>query len=183
MNKYLPILITLIIIIAGCSPTPKELTQAEIEQERQAIVNTVKQFNSAVEEENFAKIVPTLAEEVIFFGTDSTEIIKTFADFKSKMMAQWERYDKLEYGDMTNVSIQMDKNATFASIIFGIPVDIYKSDNHVHLFLRVMRTLKKENDKWVIVSGVVGEVRSGDTLKKLNAKKEETEVSGEEAEE
>ena len=175
MSKYVPIILIMIIMIAGCSPTPKELTQAEIEKEKQAIINTVKQFNTAVEEENFAKIVPTLAEEVIFFGTDSAEVIKTFADFKSKMMAQWERYDNLEYGAMNDVSIQMDKNATFASFIFGIPVDISKDGNNVHMFLRVMRALKKENNKWVIVSGVVGEVKSGDTLKKLNAQEKEAE--------
>lgn len=173
MKRFL-LLFSLIVslIIVSCCPEPKELTEDEVNMEKQAVINVVKAYNKAVEEKNFSKIVPTLAGEVIFFGTDSSEVIKTFADFKKQMMAQWNEYDNLIYGELADVSIQMDKNASFASIIFGLPVTITKGENTIELYLRVARTLKKEKEVWVIVSGIVGAARPDNTLKQLDVQSE-----------
>ncbi|MFC2130643.1 nuclear transport factor 2 family protein [Bacteroidota bacterium] len=148
----------LIIFIVSCTPQKEELTIEEIEKEKQAIIQVMKDYNVAAESKNFSHMIETLAGEVIFFGTDSSEVIKTFADYKKKMIAQWEAFDKMKYGEMYDVSIQMDDNATLASIIFGTPLDITIGDETANLFIRIARTLKKEKGKWVIVSGIVGHV-------------------------
>ena len=59
---------------------------------------------------------------------------------------------------------------TFASIIFGVPCWIIKGDIKQHLYLRVARTLKKQQGRWVIISGIVGVTRPDDTLKDFQEK-------------
>lgn len=155
------------ILIFSCCPEPKELTLEELDKEKAAIVNVIKENDRAMEQKSFAAIIPTLASEVIFFGTDSSEVIKTFAEYKEAIQAQWNRYDKTEYGDLSDVSIQMDKAATLATIIYGIHVTLTKGTDSQKMYLRVSRTLKKEQGKWVIVSGIVGAVRP-DEKKSVN---------------
>lgn len=149
----------LVLGFAACCPEPEVMTDDQIEAEKQQVVNVIKAYNKAMEEENFHDLVETLGNEVIFFGTDSSEIINTFSEFKKKIKEQWDYYQGTKYGEMTNVSIQMDKNATIASVIFGMPVDLTVNGQSEHLYLRVSRTLKKEQEKWVIVSGIVGAAR------------------------
>lgn len=152
MKRYL-LYLFLFIFILSCAP---EKNSIDFNKEKAAIVQVMKDYNKASEDKNFSAIVNTLASEVIFFGTDSAEIIKTFPEFKQKMLQQWESFDNMKYGDMVDVSIQMDPNAKLATIIFGVPLEITIGLHKTHLFLRVARTLKKEKDKWVIVSGIVG---------------------------
>lgn len=173
MRRFLlPFYLISSFLFISCCPEPKELTEDEIKFEKDAVINVIKAYNRASEEKNFSKMVPTLAGEVIFFGTDSSEVIKTFADFKKQMMTQWNQYDNMSYGELIDVSIQMDKNASFASIIFGVHVVITKGEKTQHLYLRNARTLKKEKEQWVIVSGIVGAARSDDTLKELEGNSE-----------
>lgn len=163
MKIFLPAILILI-LLSSCCPEPKELTADEMKKEQEAVVNVNRAYNKASEEKNFSSMVETLAGEVIFFGTDSAEVIRTFSDFKKQMLKQWEYYEKMQYGDLTDVSIQMDQNATFASIIFGVPVDLTRMGKLERHFLRVSRTLKKEKGKWVIVSGIVSIARSPDIV-------------------
>ncbi len=167
----------------GCGGGPEEkvLTIKDIEREKAAIVDVIKAYDKAAEEKNFSKMVETLASNVIFFGTDSSEVIKTFADYRKKMLEQWKEFDSMKYGEPQDVSIQMDDNATWASIIFGVPFQVKIGDDSANLFLRVQRTLKKEKGKWVIVSGIVGFVnpRHALALERLILKKEN---AGEESE-
>lgn len=163
-RSLLPLILIIPFLFAGCYPEKKELTQDEINKEKEAIEQVIRDYQQAQEEKNFSKMVPSLAGEVVFFGTDSSEVFKTFAEYKQAMNKQWERYDNTDYGEISEVSIQMDKNATFASIIYGVPCDIYKDGESQHLYLRIMRTLKKENEKWVIVGGIVSAVRPDDSF-------------------
>lgn len=157
MKKNLFLLLISIIIIS-CGPEKEELTSADYEKEKQEIIKVMEQYTHAVENKNFSELIETLATEVIFFGTDSSEVIRTFPDFKMKMEEQWKTFDKMDYGDMYDISIQMDDRATWASIIYGSPLTITLNGNSVKLFVRIARTLKKEKDRWVIVSGIVGNV-------------------------
>ncbi len=167
MKKILLPLSILLFALASCCPEPKDMTKDQIDAEKEAIIKVVKDYNKASEEKNFSAMVDILASEVIFFGTDSSEIIRSFGEFKRQMLEQWERYDKMDYGDLVDVSIQMDKKATFASIIYGSSCKITKDNTEKLIFLRTQRTLVKEKDKWVIISGIVGAVQTGDLLTDL----------------
>lgn len=158
VKLILPFIIILISI--GCCPEPKLMSPDEIAKEESAIKAVCESYNKASEEKNWQALVETLASEVIFFGTDSSEIIKNFADFKVAMQKQWQLYDKTKYGSLDDVSIQMDNTASWASIIYGVSVYITMNNITKPFFLRVARTMKKEHEKWVILSGIVG-VTSG----------------------
>ena len=87
MKKYLLFLLIYLLFI-GCKPEQKFLTPEQINEEKQQVMDVIKRYNTASEEKNFSAMVETLADEVIFFGTDSSEIIRTFADFKKTMKKQ-----------------------------------------------------------------------------------------------
>lgn len=157
-------LFCLLIILVGCGPEQDDLTAQDYENEKKAIIQVMRDYNKAAEEKNFSAMIETLAGEVIFFGTDSAEVIKTFPDFKDKMNEQWKSFDNMKYGELYDISIQMDDKATLASIIFGSPLEITIGDKKANLFIRVARTLKKEKGKWVIVSGIVGNADANQAL-------------------
>lgn len=165
MLKYL-LFITLSLMIFSCGPRPDDLTTAEIAKEKEEIIATIKAFNKAMEQERFEGLVPHLSEDVIFFGTDSSEIIRSLSDFKKAITEQFNAVESLSYGEMSDISIQMDKRGTLASIIFGVPTT-YKmvgAPTPESYYFRVNRTLKKEGGKWVIVSGIVSIARTGRPL-------------------
>lgn len=161
MKSFL-LLITAFIIISGCKTEPEFLPADQIEKEKAAVIKVCNDYNKASEAKSWSAMVETLAEEVKFFGTDSSEVIKTFPEFKKKMLEQWQQYDKMIYGEMVDVEVLMDRQGTIASIFFGVPVYLQHGNDSIHYFLRGARTLKKDKEKnrWFIVSGLVGIVRS-----------------------
>ncbi len=155
MKKLLTLFIVAIVAFTGCDNEKKYLTLDEIKQEESAIVKTLVANNKASEDENFAELLKTLADSVVFFGSDQGEIIKTFADYKDAIQKQWAEYDYTKYGEITDLFIAMDENATLASVIYGVPFHAKSGDIKEDLFFRISRTLRKQNDKWVIVSGII----------------------------
>lgn len=179
MKYILPILTVLILL--SCQPQPNYLTQEQIELEKQKVKETIEAYHKASEDKDFGAIVETLADEVIFFGSDSSEVIKSFADFKRLINEQWEVYDKTEYGEISDLYIQMDNQATLASVIYGVPLKVTRNDIVNEYFLRVSRTLKKKEDNWYIVSGVVGIVRTQEEVQEAYNKEEESTENDSEA--
>jgi ketosteroid isomerase-like protein len=155
MKGLIPLL-AIMLIISACTETITPLTQQEIAREKEQIIKTIKDFNKAFEQKDFSGILPTLSDDVIFFGTDSAEVINSLTDFKKKITDQFNAVSKLNYGELTDVSVQIDKYGTFATIIYGLPATVEQEGKIQHLYLRASRTLKKEDDKWLIVSGIIG---------------------------
>lgn len=147
-----------ILFLFGCGPDkPKIYTPEQIKQEKESILNLMKLYNKASEEKSWLTLVGTLSKDIVFFGTDSSETINTITEFQRQMNKQWSTYKTMKYGEVRDVSIHMDQEANWASVIFGVPVDIqFTEDSSIHYFFRIARTLKKEDNKWVIVSGIAG---------------------------
>ncbi len=145
-----------IILLSSCKPEQEFLSPEQILKEKEAVQNVVKAYNDASEERNFSKIVETLAEEVKFFGTDSAEIITTFPQFQEAIKKQWDEYERINYGHMQDIFIDMDPNGQIATIMYGMPVDLFKNGDHRHVYVRVQRTLKKQKGTWLIYSGIMG---------------------------
>lgn len=163
MKTYLLILISIILLLnSSCGPQkPQPLSAEQVNKEKEAIIEVIKKFNEAYQTKNFSPIIDLLSKDVIFFGTDSAEVIKSLAEFQEELQKQWKVYDSIIFGNIVDMSIIMDNNASFASVIYGIPCDLISGDKQEHLFLRYARTLKKENNRWVIVSGIVGATTKG----------------------
>jgi len=166
----------LIPVLIGCQSEPKALTVDEINKEKQAIVQVIENYNRASERKNFAELVNTLADSVTFFGTDEGEVITTFADFKKAIEDQWNEYDYTKYSPLTDVYIVMDKNATLASVLFGVTFEGRRAGITENLFIRAARTLKKQDGKWVIVSGLLSVPRPKVVTTPIDTTKVNTEV-------
>ena len=119
----------------------------------------IKAYNKASQEKDFAGILPTLADNVVFFGTDSAEVIKNLNEFKAKITEQFNEVDEMRIGEMTDVSVIIDPYGNFASVIYGMPLTVVIDNVMEKMFVRVARTLKKEDGRWVIVSGIIGVAR------------------------
>lgn len=155
MKKLFYLLFILTLTLPSCQTEQKYLTVEEIKKEEAVILKVLVAYNKASEDKNFAELLKTLADSVVFFGSDQGEVIKTFADYKEAIQKQWEEYEYTKYGDITDLFIAMDSRATLASVIYGVPLQAkLKNGLNEDVFLRVSRTLRKQNDKWVIVSGI-----------------------------
>lgn len=173
MRNFLLLIIAAVMLFPACQSEPKSLSKEQMEKEKVKVIDVIKAYNTASEKKNFGDMVETLAGEVTFFGTDSGEVIHSFDQFKETMLAQWKEYDMTRYGEISDMFIEIDPNANFASVIYGIPLYTKKGDVEENVYLRVARTLRKEKDKWVIVSGIVSIARTRnyenptDTLSKV----------------
>ncbi|NLO19024.1 MAG: nuclear transport factor 2 family protein [Ignavibacteria bacterium] len=158
MKKLLLILLS--ILLYSCAEEKgKTLTFDQLEKEKEAIKSVITTYNQAIQSRNFSPIVELLSKDVIFFGSDSTETIKSIVDFKLAVEEEWSMYEKVDYGEMQDFSIFMDDAATIASVIYGLPATYYMDGVTQKVFLRYARTLKKESRKWLIISGIVGITR------------------------
>jgi len=172
MKKFL-ILLFFTVLLFGCSEDKgKTLSYDQLEKEKEAIKNVITSYNDAFHNKNFSPIVDLMSKDVIFFSSDSTEIIKSIVDYKGAIEAEWAMYDRVDYGDILDFSIFVDDRATIASVIYGLPATYHYNGSTQKVFLRYARTLKKESGKWVIISGIVGVSRpnteiliKGETIK------------------
>ena len=147
---------SLVFLVSCVQNRSDELTTEQIAKEKAKVLEVMKAYNLAYQKEKFSEIIETLSEDVVFFGTDSTEVIRSLSDFKKMIQAQWEKYD-IKYGEMVDTWILMDNYGTLASMVFGVPAHVKMPDGtEQDVFFRISRTLKKQNQKWVIASGIVG---------------------------
>lgn len=134
----------------------EDLTVEQIAKEKTKVIDVIKAYNLAYQNEKFSEIIETLSEDVVFFGTDSVEVIRSLSEFKKLIQDQWNRVD-IKYGEMVDTWVLMDKQGSFASVVFGVPAIVkYVSGGEQKVFFRIARTLKKQDHKWVIASGIVG---------------------------
>lgn len=156
--KNFVLLIASVVLLISCSGRDnQELNSQQLEAEKAKVMETIKDYNTAYQNKSFANIIELLSEDVMFFGTDSSEVIRSLNEFKTMIQEQWKHYD-IKYGDISDPLVIIDDKATVASVVFGIPGTI-KTQNTAEqqeVFFRIARTLKKQSGKWVIASGIVG---------------------------
>ncbi len=148
MKKFL----LLLLLVSGflfVSYGPGEHQGVPIEvklKEEQAVWDVIEKYNNAYANKDFAGLVDYMSQDVVFFGTDSAEVIKSLAEYKEAMEKQWEQYDSMVFGKIEESEkfLQMDRNATLASVLFGAPLFLTVDGVENRVFVRVHRTLKKE---------------------------------------
>jgi len=160
MKKFFLLLIALIVLVSACKEEKVALSPERVKIEKGKVLEIIKAFHSAYEKKDFGAMIPTLAGEVVFFGTDSGEVITTFSDYKKKMLEQWQEYEVMKYGEPYDVFIEMDPYGNYASIIYGVQLYVKKGNYENNYQIRAARTLRREKDNWVIVSGIVSIPRS-----------------------
>ena len=154
MKRFLLFIIPLLTILSCMQKQEQE--PIDYDQEKKDVLSVIEAYHHAAEDESFMKIEETLADEVIFFGTDSSEVIKSRNDFKTTMQEQWKSY-QVNYGPVVDQIIEMDNKAKIATVLYGISMEVFINDTtSFKLFTRNAKVLKKENKQWKISHGVVG---------------------------
>jgi hypothetical protein len=81
-----------IIGVTGCgdksSVSEVLLTDQEKQNEKKRIIELINTYNQGANERNWQKMVSTLANEIMFFGTDSGEVSSNFNEFKNTIQGQ-----------------------------------------------------------------------------------------------
>ena len=148
------------LVFSSCGPEKvKILTKEQVKEEEKGITDVIKAYINALQNKNFNPIVNLLSKEVTFYGTDQNEVIRNYDQFKAALDRQWKEWD-IKYGEMTDISIQIDGAATLGTVIYGIPINFKKlsTGETTESFLRYAFVLRKEKQNWQIVSGFVGMV-------------------------
>jgi len=166
MKNLLLLSIIFIFFLSSCEQKKKYLTPQELEAEKEKIKLVIQNFNQASEDEDFGKMVEYLSDEVTFFGTDSSEIIKTFAEYKKAIDQQWQIYDRIHYSDLNDVTVFIDREGSLATIFYGSSASVLKQGITKEYYLRGARILEKKDDKWLIVGGLTGIVRSSNEVER-----------------
>lgn len=147
--------ITLLSLTACMKNRTEDLNIEQVAKEKAKVLEVIKYYNTASNDKSFSRLIETLSEDVVFFGSDSSEVIHSLNDFKGMIQSQWEHFD-IQYGEMVDTWIEIDPSGTLASVIYGLPGTInMKNGEKQHVFFRISRTLGKRDGKWLIISGIV----------------------------
>jgi len=158
-------ILLLLLLVSGflfvsCGPDEHVGIPTEVQmKEEKAVWDVIEKYNEAYSSKDFAGLVEYMHKDVVFFGTDSAEVIKSLAEYKEVMEKQWEQYDSMVFGKIEESEkfIQMDDNASLASIMFGAPLYLTVNGVKQEVFVRVHRTLRKDiaSKRWLIVTGLI----------------------------
>jgi ketosteroid isomerase-like protein len=164
MKKYVLTLLSyflIILVLASCGDKQKYLSKEQKDDEEKQITNVIKAYMTALKNESFSPIVTMFSKDVVFYGTDSGETIKSIDQIKAALESQWAKFD-IKYGEIEDVHIAMDNAATLASVIYGVKAEYTDSSSGepVKTYLRYSMTLKKEKETWQIAVGTVGKVNT-----------------------
>ncbi len=164
MKKVLLLIISSVVLFSCSGRDNQELTSQQLEAEKTKVMDAIKEYNDAYQNESFARIIELLSEDVVFFGSDKGEVIRSLNEFKKMIQEQWNHYE-IKYGNIEEPSIIIDDKATVASVIFGIPGTIRQDNGPAQqVFFRIARTLKKQDKRWVISSGIVGIAKANEEI-------------------
>jgi len=155
-----------IVLIAGCGP--QKLTDEQIATEKKAIEGLITKFHSAYEAKDVAGITDLFSKgELMFFGTDSAEVLKNASDVQKEFKADSELVGSAKLGTTRNLSIQVASMGDLASAVYEVPADIVIGGKSSHALIRFAMTFKKENNVWKIVQVEVAFATTGQSSAEL----------------
>lgn len=169
-------IISSLVIVAlmwGCGP--KKMTPEESAKEKKAVESVLSSFWKAYESKDAsaAKNTFSASTDLMFFGTDSAEVVKTVTQWETQMKDDWELFETVKFGEMRNLSIQVDGYGELATALYELPVDMTISGKPSHSLFRGANVLKKENGGWRLFQGVVAVATVGQSSAELVAKMKE----------
>lgn len=164
-------------LIAGCGPA--KLSPEEIATEKKAIESAVSGFWKAYESRDMAAVSKSLTStgELLFFGTDSAEVIRSREQWETQVQHDWELFQTLKVGDLRNLSILLSDDARLGSAVCEIPMQMTVGGQESHALFRYAATLRKEAGEWRLVTGMAAVATVGQSSAVLVAKMKEEAVA------
>lgn len=160
-------------LLVGCSP--QKLTVEDIAKEKKAVDVVLANFWKAYEMKDVAAMSKLLSPSsgIMFFGTDSVEVMKSAAQWDAEMKDDMQLFDSFKAGEPRNLSTQIDSYGELASTICEVPVDMTIAGQMSHSLARLAVTMKNDKGEWHIVQGMVAFATVGQSSAELVAKMKE----------
>ena len=112
----------------------------------------------------------TSSGELLFFGTDSAEVVRTPGEWETQMKNDWELFQSVKFGEMRNVSVVVSSDGELGSILCETPADITMGGQQSHFLFRFDGTVRKETGEWRFVQGMIAIATVGQSSAELAAK-------------
>lgn len=161
-------------LLTGCTekkPAP------DMAKEKAAVEAAINGFDQAYQSKDFEALKKLFSSspDMVWFGTDSAEVIMGIAGWQAQTTADWLLFESIKMGEPRHLSILIDNDAQLASAIYEVSVDAVIGGKPAHLILRFASTLRKENGEWRFAQGAVGNTTVGQSsvemLAQMNAAK------------
>jgi len=172
MNR-LSSLLAIVALLAGCGP-PKT-SPGDAAAEKKAIETLVSDFWKGYEAKNVAATLKlyTSSGDLLFFGTDSAEVIRTIPQWENQAKNDWELFQTVKFGALKNIAVLLAGDGELGSIVCEIPVDMTVGGQQSHSLFRFAGIARKENGGWRLVHGMVAIATVGQSSSELVAKMKE----------
>ena len=156
-------------LLIGCGP--RKLTVEDIAKERKSVEAVLANFWRALEAEDAAKMAQLFSPSgIVFFGTDSAEVIKSTAQWEAQLKVDSQLFESLKVGEPRNLSTQIDSYGELASTICEVPVEMTIGGEASRLQARFALTMKNEKGEWHIVQGMIALATVGQSSAELVAR-------------
>ena len=168
-------LLVIAALVSGCGP--KKLNVQDIAREKKAVESVITTFWKAYESKDLAAMDKFLSTspEVVFFGTDSAEVVKSPAQWEIQKRDDMQLFEAFKAGELRNLSIQVDSYGELASSVCEIPLDMKIGGQMSHSLARIAMTMKKEKGDWRTIQGMLAFATVGQSSAELVAKMKEAE--------
>jgi ketosteroid isomerase-like protein len=165
--------LVIIALLSGCGP--RKMPPGDIVTEKKAIESLVSNFWKAFESKNLAALTKlyTTSGDLMFFGTDSAEVIRTIAQWEAQVKNDWEMFQTVKFGELKNISTIVANDGELGSIVCETPVDMTVGGQQSHSLFRFAGTLRRENGEWRFVHGMVAMATVGQSSAEIVAKMKE----------
>jgi len=156
MDKYFyMILISAIIIGCGGKDQKQETNKVDLDSARHNVIVAIGNFNAAYMKKDWEGIKKLLSGTVHIFGTDSSAIINSVADYEKELQREWASYDQEKMGSPNYLYIEMDKDAELANAIYQVVFASVTGGKSSQNVLRFSNTYRKENGEWKLVQMIM----------------------------
>ncbi len=169
MGRLVALLVVLT-LLPGCAP--RKMTPEQIASQKSAIESLVSNFWTAYGSKDLATVTKayTSSNDLLCFGTDSAEIIRTIPQVEAMCKSDWELFESVKFGTMKNVSTLVSSDGALGSITCEMPADITVGGQQTHSLFRFGGTVRKENGQWRFVHGLIAVATVGQSSAELVAK-------------
>jgi len=164
------IFVLIVALCSGCGPA--KMSPGDIDTQKKAIESLASGFWKAYEAKDLPVVTKlfTTSGDLLFYGTDSAEVIKTIPEWETQAKADWELFQSVKFGAMRNVSTILSDDGSLGAIVCEVPADITSGGHQEHSLFRTSMTLRKESGEWKLVSGMVAVATVGQSSVELVAK-------------
>jgi ketosteroid isomerase-like protein len=150
-------IILFLALLYGCGgkDQKQETNNVDLDSARHNIIAAINNFNAAYMKKDWEGIKKLLSGTVHIFGTDSSAIINSVADYEKQLQKEWGAYDQGKLGAPNYLYIEMDKDAELASAVFQVMFVSVAGGKSMQIALRFSNTYKKENGEWKLVQMIM----------------------------